>query len=149
MANQIICEWSARSWYRWFGQRVIVDLSAESVTFEHCHMPRRFWTLWWQKRYTCSLTEIRAVYRDNWLTRHIRHRMSWSNATIVTRTGKAVINDWMVGFEEVVAALSRFAQPGERRLVDDPNFWSFCTMLFIVFIIPMCAALWLYFLLWR
>jgi hypothetical protein len=127
MSTSIICSWQGKELYAppfRRKQRVIVDVDSESITFEHCHWPRRFWALWFEERYTCQLADILEVHRDSWLTRILGRRRRWPNATIVTQNGQASINARMDGFDEVIAAISPYSKPGSGPLLDNQNVWT-------------------------
>ncbi len=140
MGDRLVCEWN---WNKpgWLqsGMRVVVDVSADTVTFENCHRPRRFWAVRTDESYTCGLSEILAVHRD-WfgVLSDYRHGR---NVTVSTPAGKAVFNSRMAGFEEVVAALRNRVGTNRGPLADNPNVW-FLGIVVLAIVITMSGFIW-------
>lgn len=101
--------------------RVVVDQAAGTVTFEHCHHPRRFWSVGTDASYTCALNELLAVHFD-WFGVLSEYRHG-RNVTVSTPGGKAIFNSRMAGFAEVVAVLRTHVGTNRGPIVDNPNVW--------------------------
>lgn len=132
MSDQLICEWNwNKPGWSQQGMRVIVDESSGIVTFEHCHHPRKFWSIRTDAVYTCRLEQLRAVHMEWWFVNEPRHGR---NATISTPDGKAVFNSRMAGFNEVVTVLRNYVGTNHGPLVDNPNVWFIGTVLLAIMI---------------
>jgi hypothetical protein len=88
-----------------FWRRITIDPDAGTATFEQCHIPNRFLSLWPEREFTCSSADIRGTY--------------WSGVrdvgpllVIVTRHGQARIPQSATGFEAIRAAIEDWAGSG-------------------------------------
>jgi hypothetical protein len=115
LGTSIVCERLEGSWFG-RNRRVTVDERRGEVVFEHCHWPRKFWGIRPQKRFTCRLIDILEMH--DW-----RYKNGVSSIVIVTRFGKANVDDTMKGFQEVRAVLARFSKPGSGPVLDNPRNW--------------------------
>lgn len=126
MSDRLVCEWNLnRPGWLQAGMRVVVDEAGGTVSFEHCHRPRRFWSVRTDAVYTCRLEELLAVHLDWWFVYEYRHGR---NATVSTPDGKAVFNSRMAGYEEAVAVLRKYVGTNRGPFLDNPNIWFLGTV---------------------
>ena len=100
----IVAEYGAEGDRDW--RRVTVDPDAGTVTFHHCHQPRRFLSAGADPEFTCRLTDLRGVcsnvvWRVDWrVDRRVGRVLE-----VVTAAGRARLPESAPGFEAVRAAL--------------------------------------------
>lgn len=139
MSDRFVCEWNINrpDWLQ-DGIRVVVDVADGTVTFEHCHRPRRFWLVRTDAVYSCQLEDLQALHLDWWLLNEPRHGR---NATVSTPEGKAVFNSRMSGFREVVDVLHKSIGTNRGPLLDNPNIWFLGTVVLAV-VISISGLIW-------
>lgn len=123
--SQLKCEWIGEDQGLFEeGARVVVDEAAGTVTFEHCHRPRRFLAIRADPTYTCRIEDVQAVHVDWWIVVIMRNSVRRRrDATISTPDGRAVINSRMAGFTEVVEWLRNRVVANRGPWIDNPNLW--------------------------
>ena len=126
MASLLVCERPPGEG-AWFerGKRVVVNEDADSVSFVHCHRPRRFWAIRTDPSFTCQMSELLAV--------HVNHDTEYGGTTcwVSTPAGRAVFDSRMAGFDEVVEVLRRHTGLSGGPLMENPQMWK-------VAMLPLC-----------
>ena len=92
----IVAEYGAEGDRDW--RRVTVDPDAGTVTFHHCHQPRRFLSAGADPEFTCRLTDLCGVCSNS--VRGVGRELE-----VVTAAGRARLPESAPGFEAVRAAL--------------------------------------------
>src|SRR5262249_18394446 len=88
-----------------FWRRVTIDSDARTATFERCHIPSRFLSLWPEPVFTCSSADIRGTC---WSGRRAGGRV----LGIATRQGRARLAQSSTGFEAIRSAVEAWARSG-------------------------------------
>jgi hypothetical protein len=82
-------------------RRIVLDAAAQTVAFEQCHWPRRFWSWQFDACHICNFGEIRAA--------HDIGQGELRSVMINTATGRCrMFADWH-GYEAMRTALQQIA----------------------------------------
>jgi hypothetical protein len=82
-------------------RRIALDASAQTVIFENCHWPRRFWSFQFDAHYVCRFDDILAA--------HDFGQRELCSVMIKTRQGRArMFADWQ-GYDALRDALQQIA----------------------------------------